>query len=216
MEIKINKDGEAFWAASVNLGVMGVYNHIVIDLDGCEIAGVEDDDMPEEDKLLKASKYYGDRFKELEADVRYINEQFLMWIVTHLCDIEYPFWELGRRYEGKEKYPDYIVEEEMKKFENENGQIVHDPYSSSPVYKKLNEYNVYTNKYKLTSYEIVERYLPVLDFKKLIDTIEAQSLDTFEEEIHFQLSSEVCDGMLLCATYGTIDENNKLEVTHNC
>lgn len=216
MKIKIDENGEALWTESINLGVMGIYNEIVIDLDGCEIAGVEDDDMPEEEKLLKASKYYGDRFKKLEADVKYINEQFLMWIITHLCDIEYPFWEFGRSYEGKKKYPDYIIEEEMKKFENENGQVIHNPYSSSPVYEKLSEYNPYENKDNLTSYEIVEGYLPVLDFKKLIATIEAQSLDTFEEEIHFQLSSEVCGGMLLCATYGTIYENNKLEGTHNC
>lgn len=50
--------------------------------------------MDEEEKISKISKYYGDRFKELEVDVKYINEQFLMWIVTHLCDIEYPFGSL--------------------------------------------------------------------------------------------------------------------------
>ncbi|MCY6371753.1 hypothetical protein [Clostridium ganghwense] len=214
--LKISKDGEeVYWDKIVDLGVMGKFDSISIDLYGCEIAGVQDD-MSEEQKFLRISKYYGDRFKELEADVNYINEQFLMWIITHLCDIEYPFWEFGFRDKGSKKYPDYIVEEEMKKFEDENGHVMHDLQNPSLVYKKIQEYNVYTNKDNLTSYEIVAKYLQMLDFKKLIDTIEADSLDTYEDEIHFQVSSKVCGGMLLCATYGTIYENNKLEVTHNC
>ncbi|WML33329.1 hypothetical protein [Clostridium sp. OS1-26] len=214
--LKISKDGEeVYWDKVVNLGVMGRFDSICIDLYGCEIAGVQDD-MSEEEKFSRISKYYGDRFKELEADVNYINEQFLMWIITHLCDIEYPFWEFGFKDKDSKKYPDYIVEEEMEKFEDENGQVMHDLQNPSSIYKKIQEYNVYTNKDNLTSYEIVAKYLPMLDFKKLVDTIEADSLDTYEEEIHFQVSSEVCGGLLLCATYGTIYENNKLEVTHNC
>lgn len=104
----------------------------------------------------------------------------------------------------------------MKKFEDENGQVIHDFNNPSPVYKKIQEYKVNINKDNLTSYKIVAKYLPVLGFKKLVATIEADSLDTYEEKIHFQVSSEVCGGLLLCATYGTIYENNKLEVTHNC
>ncbi|NMM62439.1 hypothetical protein HBE96_06995 [Clostridium sp. P21] len=214
--LKISEDEqEVFWDKIVDLGVMGKFKDISIDLYGCDTAGVTED-MAEEEKLSRISKYYGERFKELEADAKYINEQFLMWIITHLCDIEYPFWEFGFRDKSNKKYPDYIVEEEMKKFEDENGKVIHDLNNPSPVYKKIQEYNAYTNKDNLTSYEIVEKYLPVLDFKKLIATIEADSLDTYEEKIHFQVSSEVCGGMLLCATYGTIHENNKLEVTHNC
>lgn len=172
--------------------------------------------MPEEEKFSKILKYYGDRFKELEADVKYINEQFLMWIITHLCDIEYAFWEFGFRDKGSKKYPDYIIEEEMKKYEDENGQVIHDLQNPSPVYKKVQEYNAYTNKDNLISYEIATKYFPMLDFKKLVATIEADSIDTYEDEIHFQVRSKACGGMLLCATYGTIYENNKLEVTHNC
>ncbi|GCD10055.1 hypothetical protein [Clostridium tagluense] len=214
--LKISKDGEeVYWDKIVDLGVMGKFDIISIDLYGCEIAGVQDD-MSEEEKFSRISKYYGDRFKELEADVNYINEQFLMWIITHLCDIEYPFWEFGFRNKGSKKYPDYIVEEEMKKFEDENGQVIHDLQNPSLVYKKIQEYNVYTNKDNLTSYEIVAKYLPMLDFKELINTIEAGSIDASEDEIHFQVGSEVCGGLLLCATYGTIYEDNKLEVTHNC
>ncbi|AKN31055.1 hypothetical protein Ccar_09420 [Clostridium carboxidivorans P7] len=214
--LKISEDEqEVFWDKIVDLGVMGKFKDISIDLYGCDTAGVTEN-MVEEEKLSKISKYYGERFKELEADVKYINEQFLMWIITHLCDIEYPFWEFGFRDKSNKKYPDYIVEEEMKKFEDENGKVIHDLNNPSPVYKKIQEYNAYTNKDNLTSYEIVDKYLPMLDFKKLVATIEADSLDTYEEKIHFQVSSEVCGGLLFCATYGTIHENNKLEVTHNC
>lgn len=63
---------------------------------------------------------------------------------------------------------------------------------------------------------MIAKYLPVLNFKKLVDTIRADSIDTYEDNISFQVSSEVCGGMLLCATYGTIYANNELEVTHNC
>ncbi|GAB1532570.1 hypothetical protein YSY22_39930 [Brevibacillus formosus] len=63
---------------------------------------------------------------------------------------------------------------------------------------------------------MIAKYLPVFHFKKLVDTIRADSIDTYEDNVNFQVSSEVCGGMLLCATYGTIYANNKLEVTHNC
>lgn len=71
----------------------------------------------------------------------------------------------------------------------------------SPVYKKIQEYNVYDNEDNLTSYEIVAKYLPVLDFKKLVATIEPDSLDTYEEKIHFQVSKEACVEVPLCATF---------------
>lgn len=212
--ITTDNDGEAYWNGTIDLGVMGKFDSIMINLDGCEIAGVTDD-MPEEVKLDKAASYYSKRFKELETNVELINEQFLMWVITHLCDIEYPFWENDEET-GGEKYPDYIVSEEIQKYEDEDGQLKHDLYSPSPIYKDIQEYNPYENKENLTSYEIAAKYLPVLDFKKLVDTIHADSLDTYEDHVNFQVSSEVCGGMLLCATYGTIDANNELEVTHNC
>ena len=89
----------------------------------------------------------------------------------------------------------------------------HDPYSQSPIYREIQKYNVYNNEDNLLSYEIITKYLPVLDFQKLVDTIRPNSIDTFEDNINFQVSSEVCGGMLLCATYGTIYANNELEVT---
>lgn len=36
-----------------------------------------------------------------------------MWLVIHLCDIEYPFWESGDEAVGNEKYPDYIVKDKI-------------------------------------------------------------------------------------------------------
>ncbi|CAM4279280.1 hypothetical protein BAMA_07970 [Bacillus manliponensis] len=213
--IEVDRNGEAYWSRTVDLGVLGEFNNIFINLDGCDITG-ETDDMSQEEKIEKATKYYCSRFKELEENVDFINEQFLIWIITHLCDIEYPFWESGDESEGREGYPDYIVEEEMKKYEDENGQFKHDPYSPSPIYKEIQEYNPHNNKNHLSSYEIVAKHLPVLDLKKLVDTIRTDSIDTYEDHVNFQVSSEVCGGMLLCATYGTIYANNELEVTHNC
>lgn len=213
--IIIDKDGEGYWSKTVDLGILGKFNSIFIDLDGCDITGATDN-MTQEEKVEKAKKYYGNRFKELGTNVGFINEQFLMWIITHLCDIEYPFWEFGDEDESSEDYPDYIVKEEIKKFEDENGQLQYDPYSPSPIYREIQKYNAYNNEDNLLSYEIITKYLPVLDFKKLVDTIRPNSIDTFEDNINFQVSSEVCGGMLLCATYGTIYANNELEVTHNC
>jgi len=104
----------------------------------------------------------------------------------------------------------------MKKFEDENGEYKHDSYSASPIYKEIREYNAYENKDNLSSYEIVEKYLKVLNFEKLISAIKPDSISTYEEEISFQLSSEVCGGNRICAIYGEIDGNNRLTVTHNC
>ncbi|MGM2685193.1 hypothetical protein ACS2P8_14975, partial [Bacillus cereus group sp. BceL004] len=113
--IIIDNDGEGYWSKTVDLGILGKFNSIFIDLDGCDITGATDN-MTQEEKVEKATKYYGNRFKELETNVGFINEQFLMWVITHLCDIEYPFWEFGDEDERSEDYPDYIVKEEIKKF----------------------------------------------------------------------------------------------------
>lgn len=51
--------------------------------------------MSQDERLEKATIYYGNRFKELEEHADFISEQFRMWIITHLCDIEYPLWENG-------------------------------------------------------------------------------------------------------------------------
>ena len=131
MSIVIAADGEAYWSKPVDLGFMGKFDEIIIDLDRCEAAGVIEG-MSQRDILDKATAYYEDRFKNLEADAGKIGEQ------------------------------------------------------------------------------------PVLNFEKLIATIHPDLLNTSDEYISFQVSSEVCGGMLLCATYGIIYENNELEVTNNC
>lgn len=72
--LKISEDEqEVFWDKIVDLGVMGKLRDISIDLHGCDTAGVTED-MAEEEKLSKISKYYGERFKELEADVKYVED----------------------------------------------------------------------------------------------------------------------------------------------
>ncbi|MGK5511722.1 hypothetical protein ACSNN6_26545, partial [Brevibacillus formosus] len=92
--IKIDRYGEAYWSLTVDLGILGKFNRIFINLDGCDITGATDD-MSQDERLEKATIYYGNRFKELEEHADFISEQFRMWIITHLCDIEYPFWENG-------------------------------------------------------------------------------------------------------------------------
>lgn len=143
--IKIDRDGEAYWSLTIDLGVLGKFNHILINLDSCDITGATDD-MSQDERLEKATIYYGNRFRELEEHADFISEQFRMWMITHLCDIEYPFWEHGDDDIGSEDYPDYIVKEEIKKFEDENKQVNHDPYSPSPIYKDIQAYNPYQIK----------------------------------------------------------------------
>lgn len=215
MSIIIADDGEAYWSRPVDLGVMGKFDEVVIDLDSCDAAGVTEG-MSQEDILDKATAYYETRFNNLEANADKIGEQFLMWIITHLCDIGYPFWQFDDITFNNGEYPDYINKEAIKRFEDESGALKTGPNGSSPIYEQLYAYDPYTNLDQLTSFEIVAQYLPVLNFEKLIATIHPDMLDTFDEYIHFQVSSEVCGGMLLCATYGTIYENNELEVTNNC
>lgn len=215
MSIRIEDNGEAYWVGTVDLGAMGKFDEILIDLEGCEAAGASEE-MSQEEILDRASAYYKARFKNLEENAGEISEQFLMWIITHLCDIAYPFWQFDDVTANNGEYPDYIHKDEIKKFEDISGTLISGPNGSSPIYEQLYAYDPYTNAEQLTSYEIVARYLPVLDFEKLVATIHPDLLDTFEENVRFQVSSEVCGGMLLCATYGTIDHNNELEVTHNC
>lgn len=82
--IRIDRDGEAYWSETVDLGVLGKFDTILINLDGCDIAGATDD-MAQEEKLEKATKYYGNRFNELE-----VNEDLSMSnsdvVITHYCE----------------------------------------------------------------------------------------------------------------------------------
>ena len=41
--IKIDRDCEAYWSLPVDLGVLGKFNRIFINLDGCDITGATDD-----------------------------------------------------------------------------------------------------------------------------------------------------------------------------
>lgn len=66
--IIIDNDGEGYWSKTVDLGILGKFNSIFIDLDGCDITGATDN-MTQEEKVEKATKYYGNRFKELETNV---------------------------------------------------------------------------------------------------------------------------------------------------
>lgn len=210
--IKYDEDDYG-WQGSVDLGILGVFSDdmIHIDIDCCDIAGVEDN-MSEEEKLIRVSDYYARRFEQLTDAKDALSEQFMMWMVTHLSDIEYPFWEKDEA----NQYPSYIKIEEIRKYEDANGDVLHDPYQPSPIYSAIAEYNVYENPEHLKSYEIAEKFLPVLNFLQMVKTIEAGALDTYEECVHFEVGSEICGGMLFCATYGKIDGNNILEVTNNC
>ncbi|OKA26456.1 hypothetical protein BJR05_18640 [Bacillus cereus] len=70
--IIIDNDGEGYWSKTVDLGILGKFNSIFIDLDGCDITGAMDN---MNQKVEKATKYYGNRFKELETNVGFITFQ---------------------------------------------------------------------------------------------------------------------------------------------
>jgi len=224
------------WRGTVDLGELGFYSEdmITIDSDMCGVAGVVNNDS-EEEKILKMSIYYDNRFQDISKDKYSLGEQFKMWIITYLCEIQYPFWE-DFRYEDEmeyflwktgsiekpswnkssnTEYPSYVNSNEIRKYEGKNGSIpcIFEP---CPVYESLLKYDVYKNEEGLKSYEIVNKYLPALKLDKMIQTIKPEKLSACGEMINFQVSSDICGGMLFSATYGTIDIHNKLEVSHNC
>ncbi len=50
--IIIDNDGEGYWSKTVDLGILGKFNSIFIDLDGCDITGAMDN-MNQEEKVEK-------------------------------------------------------------------------------------------------------------------------------------------------------------------
>lgn len=204
---------EYSWIGEVDLGVLGRFKDgmITVDLDGCEVVGL-DEDSPEDERIEKLSSYYEERFDQLAAAKDSLSEQFMMWMIEYLCDLEYPFWKKG----SDQSYPSYIRVNEMDKYKDSKGNIAEDADLKSLIYSDILEYDVYNNADGLKSHEIAEKYLPVLDFMQMVSTIQPEYLSTCEEEISFQVGSRICNGLLFCGTYGTIDTSNELVVTHNC
>lgn len=205
---------EGKYIGNIDLGVMGNFTDITVELDDYDMDDFDDED--EENPLVEALEFYEDRFAKLEKDKENIGEQFLMWFITNLCDCKFPFWQEDINENITSEYPSYINIDEMKKFHNEDGVYIHDINCSSEIYKEISEYDVDENKDNLTSHEIVEKYLKVLNLDEFIKIIEPDYISASGEEINFQLSSKACGGFLLCSTYGEIDEDNVLTVTDNC
>lgn len=210
-QIKKAAESEYIWDGAVDLGILGVYEKdmITIDLNSYDVVGLKEN-ASEKEKINKLSSYYNERFNQLSEKKELISEQFMFWMIEYLCSIQYPFWH--EKIDGS--YPDYINELEIQIFEDDNGTMSDNKVND--IYSKIIGYDIVSNPDSLQSHDIVRKYLPILDIRKMAETIRPEYLDTYKEEVNFQVSSDICDGLLFCETYGTIDVQNRLEVSHNC
>lgn len=122
---------------------------------------------------------------------------------------EYPFWE---NEDGE--LESFIIENKMPEDT--------DDIFSDEAYDKMNalidEYYEKPNNGSVKKSDaemVITQCFPMVDIKKLIDTIEPEYIVFGGSVISFQCSSKVCDGSIICGAYAQIEMDNSFYDWHN-
>lgn len=218
IEIKYNSEEDKYYLAkgAFDLGYLGCYEAEKIKI---EITKYEDDDEYKQiiDSNLKPnqiakrlSEYYNERQKNLLENQKEVNNAFLDYLFEGILACEYPFWE------GEDgNLEEFIIKNRMPK----NTESIFAKEKVTEMNKVFGSYyempNNGTIPDKADIQEMIKKYFPMISMKKLVDSIEPEYLVFCGSVITFQCSSDVCDGMLICAAYAEINKDNSFYDWHN-
>ncbi|WP_459481868.1 hypothetical protein [Clostridium saccharoperbutylacetonicum] len=237
-KIERDKNGELRFIGEFDLGSLGKYPSEKIEFDMNEFAPLDNDvdfgceekeskyyqnrfsrlskiirkDMNENEKLEKLGVFYEEKQKEVINNLAVIEDRFLKFIIMDFVDCDFPFWE-----EADGSLTSFIIPEKMpNNSSNNQEELIELIYSEVPdnIYELIDtEYEL--GKSVMSAREVCLKYFPMIDIDKLISTIYPDILVLNGDILIFQCSSNVGDGMIICAAYAEILPNYKFDDWHN-
>jgi hypothetical protein len=237
-KIERDKNGELRFLGEFDLGSLGKYPSEKIEFDMNEFAPLDNDvdfgceekeskyyqnrfsrlskiirtDMNENEKLEKLGVFYEEKQKEVINNLAVIEDRFLKFIIMDFVDCDFPFWE-----EADGSLTSFIIPEKMpNNSSNNQEELLELIYSEVPdnIFELIDtEYE--PGKSVMLAREVCLKYFPMIDIDKLISTIYPDILVLNGDILIFQCSSNVGDGMIICAAYAEILPNYKFDDWHN-
>lgn len=156
-------------------------------------------DQTEDEKARLLTTFYRRKQDEVFANRRVIEDHFWTWFMDYTKACGYPFY--GASPDGPVE--PYILPELMPP-----GRFADNDDLWDAIMETWTE--------GLGGLEGMRRNLPMVDTGDLLSTVYPQGLVLEGDVMRFQLSSDVCSGMLLCATYAEIHQDYSFHDWHNC
>lgn len=154
--------------------------------------------MSHEEYAKGLTDFFNARVQEITEHIVQINQAFLAYLMLDMCNCEYPFWE---------DCPSLVIPEKMPETENIGSEVY-----TREVFEKVN--GLYDRYYEMAmngavddtpwAEEFIEKYLPMFDYRKMLDAVYAEYMSLEPFSITFQCSGKGEALRLVCGAYAEI------------
>ncbi|MDR5587432.1 hypothetical protein [Clostridium aquiflavi] len=207
-QIKIDDNNNLYCNNSIDLGFLGTYNSDMISIkeEVC-FSEIEKTVSKREEEMKILTEKYNTFISNVNENIDKIKNQFIMWLFEDLTDTYFEFWECSNA-----EFPSFIIKDKIPEIINE--ETLYDKISGKNYEEACNEvFNKPVDT--ISGIDVFNKYLPMIDVEKLLSTIMPSFMELSEYGLEFEINSNECDGYLLLATVGRIDNEFNLEVYDN-
>ncbi|WP_252230738.1 hypothetical protein [Clostridium sp. ZBS15] len=207
-QIKIDDNNNLYCNNSIDLGFLGTYNSDMISIEEevC-FSEIEKTVSKREEEMKILTEKYNTFISNVNENIDKIKNQFIMWLFEDLTDTYFEFWECSNA-----EFPSFIIKDKIPEIINE--ETIYDKISGKNYEDACNEvFNKPVDT--ISGIDVFNKYLPMIDIEKLLSTIIPSFMELSEYGLEFEINSNECDGYLLLATVGRIDNEFNLEVYDN-
>ncbi|NFG63032.1 hypothetical protein FDG75_03600 [Clostridium botulinum] len=207
-QIKIDDNNNLYCNNSIDLGFLGTYNSDMISIEEevC-FSEIEKTVSKREEEMKILTEKYNTFISNVNENIDKIKNQFIMWLFEDLTDTYFEFWECSNA-----EFPSFIIKDKIPEIINE--ETLYDKISGKNYEEACNEvFNKPVDT--ISGIDVFNKYLPMIDVEKLLSTIMPSFMELSEYGLEFEINSNECDGYLLLATVGRIDNEFNLEVYDN-
>ncbi|EES50686.1 hypothetical protein CLO_0972 [Clostridium botulinum E1 str. 'BoNT E Beluga'] len=207
-QIKIDDNNDLYCNNSIDLGFLGTYNSDMISIEEevC-FSEIEKTVSEREEEMKILTEKYNTFISNVNENIAKIKNQFIMWLFEDLTDTYFEFWECSNA-----EFPSFIIKDKIPEIINQ--ETIYDKISGKNYEDACNEvFNKPVDT--ISGIDVFNKYLPMIDIETLLSTIIPSFMELSEYGLEFEINSNECDGYLLLATVGRIDNEFNLEVYDN-
>ncbi|MBZ9692287.1 hypothetical protein [Clostridium sp. M14] len=207
-QIKIGDNNKLYCNNSIDLGFLGTYNSDMISIEEeVSFSKIEKTVAEREEEVRILAKKYNTFIFNVNENIAKIKNQFIIWLFEDLTDTYFEFWQCSNA-----QFPSFIIKDKIPEIINE--ETIYAKISGENYEEVCNEvFNKPVNT--VSGIEVFNKYLPMIDVEKLLSTIIPSFIKLSEYGLEFEINSDECNGYLLLATVGRINNELNLEVYDN-
>lgn len=202
LKLKFDDQYNYICESEINLGFLGLYKKEMIEiygeLDRFDLARLEGKGRKKEINKICTEK--DELISMIIKNNDLIKSQFIIWLLLNMVENSFEFWKDQNTFTQNRLMPEIIDEKNIYNIASKNNY--------EDFYSDVYNFEIDEDRGKT----LFEKYLPMIDVEKIIQSIKPTYLILNEYGLLFEINSNECEGELINSLVGRLNKECILNI----